>query len=250
VTKTIPDWASRALTVVGGVLIASMFLNWIDFGPFTQSGFTLAEDKRWLWLVPISGAVLCLAAATKSPFTRLAAMFAGVLVTGDVLFNVGKSVLDGGLEGWLLFGGAGALLAGASEKRKDLRVIGGLAVIAGFVAPWTSDSMFRTLLDGDKVEAASCLGIHLRVMWLLPVAGIAAIAGAAHPQGGKIAIGAGIAVYGSILYIMLSAARLVFGYGAWAALGASVVALVLGVLAPSGVAAAVAKATGPAKKSA
>jgi hypothetical protein len=92
------------------------------------------------------------------------------------------------------------------------------------------------------------MGVSVRIMWLIPLAALAAIAGAAHPQGNKIAIGSGVVIYGSILYVMFSAAKLMFGIGAWAALGASTVALVLGVLAPAGIA-AVAPAT-PAKKSA
>lgn len=232
--KNLPDWAYRVLSVVGIVLVCSMVLNWIDIGHHSRTGLGLAwDDNHWLFLVPLTGGVLVAAASAKSGWTRLAAIAAGVVVAGDVLFNVANGIFHSGLDTWLVLGGAGVILAGAKKDRQHLRVAGGLAVIAGFVAPWDSDSMFRVLVRSD-VDLFS-----VRLMWLIPGAALASIALASHPQGGKVAAATGIGIYGLFLYGILSVLNLFFGWGAWVALGASSLALILGVLAPAALARAI-----------
>ncbi len=224
-------WATGLLTIVGVVLVAAFFLAWITDG---TSGLGLAWDgERWLFLVPLAGLALALAAITDSPYTRLAAVVAGVLVAGDLTFDLLRGVLHGGPDLWCMLGGAGLVLAGASEKNKGLRGVGGLAVLVGFFAPWTSESMFRGLV-GDGAEMAAVFGISIRVLWLIPVAGLAALASSAMAgaQGKRVAAIAGIAVYGSLLWMIGSVANLIFAWGAWLTLAGSATALALGVLAP------------------
>jgi len=228
VRKTLPAWAFGVLGVVGAVLVGSMVLNWIDLGgEFRMRGIGLAwEANHWLFLVPIAGAALVASAATRSEHTRLAAIAAGISITGYVLFGVGRSMLHSGLDTWLILGGAGALLAGVSKERAMWRAVGGIAVLAGFIAPWADMSMWSILTSGFAGE------MGYRILWLVPVAGVTGILSAGSAvKGAKLAAASGIAIYGTFLYIIGSVAWAVFGIGAWSALGASTVALVIGVLA-------------------
>ena len=233
--KNLPNWAFGVLSVVGVVLVGSMVLNWIDFGgEFTVRGYSLAFDNKWLLLVPVAGAALIAAASTRSQHARLAAIFAGVVVTGYVLFGLTRSIVHSGLDTWLMLGGAGAMLAGVSKERAWLRAAGGAAVLAGFFAPWAELSMAGTLWHGYVG------GLIGKSLWLIPLAGIAGIIsfgsfgsfGSAQ-RGAGLAAAAGITVYGTFLLVLGSTALLVFGLGAWLAVGASTVALVIGVLARS-----------------
>lgn len=228
--KQLAGWANQVLTVAGVVLVAAFFVAWIGNG---TTGWTIARHaEHWLFLVPISGAVLALAAGSRSSATRPAAIAAGLLVAGDLMFEMLRGALHGGLELWLMLGGAALVLASVSAKYRSLRVIGGIAVLAGFFAPWTHDSMFRGLLDGADFAAA--LGVNIKILWLIPVAGIAAIASTKQtgPGASKLALVSGLAVFGSMLWMIGSIANLVFAWGAWATLGASTAALAIGVLAP------------------
>jgi hypothetical protein len=229
VRKTLPTWAFGVLAVMGVVLVGSMLLNWVDIdGQFQISGLTLAWDaNHWLFLVPVAGGALVATAASRSEHTRLAAIFAGIAITGYVLFDVARSMIHSGLDTWLILGGAGAMLAGVSKERSMWRAVGGIAVLAGFFAPWAPVSMWN-LLTTDFLGA----DFTVRILWLIPLAGIAAILSAASAvKGAKVAAIAGIAIYGSLLWVIGAVAWAVFGIGAWAALGASTLALVLGVLA-------------------
>lgn len=215
------------LSVVGAVLVGSMILTWVDvFGG--ARGITLAwEDNHWLFLVPIAGATLLYTAATRSPHTRLAAIFAGVAVAGYVLLDVARSFVHADLASWLMFGGAGALLASTAPGRAPYRVVAGLAILAGFFAPWADVSMWDALRASDIAS----FGLGVRLLWLVPLAGLGGILSAGNRvTGGKLAAASGIAVFGSVLYVIGSLAWEVFGLGAWAALGASTIALVIGVL--------------------
>ncbi|MEO8705539.1 MAG: hypothetical protein ABI867_36250 [Kofleriaceae bacterium] len=231
----LPSWAYGVLTAVGVVLIGSMFVNWIDVGWGSSSGFGIAwEHKHWLFLVPVVGALLVAAASTRSEYTRLAAVAAGVVVSGMVMFQFAKSIVfDGGVDTWLIFGGAGVILGGISSTRKSWRVAGGIAVLAGFFAPWDHDSMFRGLTS-EGVDMLAAFGVTIRVLWLIPLAGVAAIASgvSAGPRSGRLALASGVVVFGSVAWVLGSLANLVLAWGAWAALGASALALVIGVLAP------------------
>src|SRR6185312_3959502 len=94
VQKPLPKWALGVLSLAGVVLVGSMLLSWIDMGDYSVRGLTLAWDENhWLFLVPLAGAVLAAAAATRSEHTRLAALFAGFVVTGYVLFNLAHSII-------------------------------------------------------------------------------------------------------------------------------------------------------------
>jgi hypothetical protein len=228
VRKTLPTWAFGVLGVVGAVLVGSMLLNWIDLGgEFRMRGIGLAwEANHWLFLVPVAGAALVAGAATRSEHTRLAAIAAGISITGYVLFDVATSMLHSGLDTWLILGGAGAMLAGTSKERTVWRATGGIAVLAGFIAPWADLSMWHLLTSGYAGE------MGIRVLWLVPVAGVIGIISAGSAlKGAKLAAAAGITIYGTFLFIIGSVAWQVFGIGAWSALGASTVALVIGVLA-------------------
>jgi hypothetical protein len=237
-------WASSVLTVVGATLVGAFFLAWVD----NTSGLGLAMDgERWLFLVPIAGVALAVSAASNGPFTRIAAIGAGLLVAGDLMLDMLRGMLHGGPELWLMLGGAGVVLAGLGEKNKGLRAAGGIAILVGFFAPWSDESMFRALWSYGGMLADE-IGISVRVLWLIPVAGITAIASAALPNGKKLAAFSGIAVFGSLLWMLGSVANLIFSWGAWITLGASGVALVLGVIAPGAKAAKAAVAAPVAKK--
>src|SRR5687767_359687 len=228
-SKSLPNWAFGVLGVVGLVLVGSMILNWIDVADtYTVRGITLAlESNRWLLLVPVSGAILIAAAATRSEHARLAAIFAGFVVLGYVMFGLTRSMIDSGLDTWLMLGGAGAMLAGAKD-RPWLRALGGAAVVAGFFAPWVDLSLAKALWRG---YVGGLIGNSL---WIVPLAGIAGVISAGNKNGASLAAGAGIAVYAAFLLVLGTTALLIFGLGAWAAVGASAVALVIGVLAREG----------------
>ena len=226
---TLPQWAFGVLAVAGVVLVASMFLNWIDLGgDWSRSGLGLAwDDNHWMFLVPLAGGLLVAAASTRSEFTRLAAIFAGTVITGYVLFDLSRSIIHSGLDTWLMLGGAGVLLAGASRERVSWRAAGGALVLAGFFAPWTDESLWKGLTAASGWD----MGITIRVLWLIPLAGVVGIISAGNAANGKkLALASDAAVYGAFLWVIGSTAYLVFGLGAWAALGASTVALVIGVL--------------------
>ncbi|HEY5948581.1 MAG TPA: hypothetical protein VIV40_23980, partial [Kofleriaceae bacterium] len=102
----------------------------------------------------------------------------------------------------------------------------GAAVLAGFFAPWADFSMFYTL---RKVYDG---GFTFNVLWLVPIGGVLGILGAGNSaKGSKLAFAGGAMVYGSFLLVIGVSAWLIFGLGAWLALAASSVALVIGVLA-------------------
>jgi hypothetical protein len=234
-TPFLPSWAYGVLSVCGVVLVASMFVNWTDTWE-SRTGLGLAwGENRWLFLVPLAGAALAATAAARSELTRLAAIAAGVVVTGYLMFQFAKSILlDGGVDSWLIFGGAGVVLGGITNTRRNWRVAGGIAVLAGFFAPWDSQSMFSVLTSDQVAVLADGMGVTVRILWLIPLAGIVAIGSgvSSDARSGRAALVAGIAVFGSVAWVIGSLANLVFAWGAWAALGASTIACVIGVLAP------------------
>src|SRR5262245_7449261 len=204
-----------------------MALTWIDFGGLLSvRGYRLAlDDNHWLLLVPIAGIVLTAAASTRSPHARLAAIFAGLAVAGYVLFGLARSIIHGGLDTWLILGGAGMMLASA-KGHPIVRVLGGAAVLAGFFAPWVDFSMFYLLRKGYSGEHT------INVLWLVPIGGVLGVL-SANAKNAKLALTGGALVYGSFLLVIGVSAWLIFGLGAWLALAASTVALVIGVLAPA-----------------
>ena len=109
-----------------------------------------------------------------------------------------------------------------------LRGAGGIAMLAGFFAPWTSDSMFHVLRMADLFGLST-------VLWLIPIAGVTACASAnmTGVRGRNVALFSGIAVFASILWFIGSIANMIFAWGAWATFGASATALVVGVIAPN-----------------
>jgi hypothetical protein len=216
------------LSFIGVVLIGSMVLNWVDLGGvFSASGLRLAwNDNHWLFLVPIAGGLLVATAASKSPHTRLAAIFAGIVVTGYTLLGVASSIVHAGFDTWLILGGAGVMLASTPRDRALWRAAGGIAVLAGFFAPWTDSSMWTALTSNVQMN-----GITGNILWLVPLAGITGIIAAGNKEGAKLSAAAGITIYGTFVFVIGAVAYLVFGFGAWAALGASMAALAIGVLA-------------------
>jgi hypothetical protein len=230
--KKLAGWALSLLKVAGVVLVGAFFAPWTIEG---ITGWSIAwHGEHWLFLVPASGVLLAATAHARSEHTRLAAVAAGLLVAGVVMFQLLRGALNGGLELWLMLGGAAAVLAGMGERSKGTRVLGALAILAGFFAPWTSASLFRALLS-DGVDLARELGIFVNILWLIPVAGVAALVspGMSGTRGRYIAGASGVAVFGSMLWVIGSIANLVFAWGAWVTFAASATALVLGVLAPA-----------------
>jgi hypothetical protein len=222
--KNLPGWAFGLLSVLGVVMIGSLALPWIDLGGmFSVRGYRLAlDDNHWLLLVPVAGLVMTLAASTRSPHARLAALAAGLVVAGYVLFGLARSIIHSGLDTWLILGGAGLMLAGAKDS-PFVRALGGAAVLVGFFAPWADFSMFHTLRLAHNED------VTFNVLWLVPVGGVLGIL--AGVKGAKLAYAGGAMVYGTFLLVIGVAAWMVFGLGAWLALGASSVALVIAVLA-------------------
>jgi hypothetical protein len=235
--KALPSWAYSLLTTCGVVLVASMLVPWVSGFGDSHTGLGLAwHQNHWLFLVPLVGAALVITAATRSELTRLAAIAAGVTISGYILFKFTKSVvLDGGIDSWLLFGGAGAILGGVSPRRAAWRIVGGAAVLAGFFAPWTDESMFKLLTSDELPFLTEGLGVTVRILWLIPVAGIVAIGSgvSTSPRSNQAALAAGLAVLGTIGWTIGSFANLVLEWGAWGAVAASAVAMVVGVLASS-----------------
>ncbi len=224
-------WAEGALSSAGAVLLIAFFLPWVSIFGHSATGLGIAwDDNHWLFLVPLSGVALLGAARTE--YARLAAIVAGLLVCGDVLLKSTHAMLDADLATWLVLGGAAAMLAGTSQRYASLRALGGLVVLAGFVAPWDSDSMFRSLLDSDKREMASAFGVMMYALWLVPIGAVVGLAASRSAKGKQLAGLAGGLVLAGILIYLGSALTAVLSWGAYATLGASTVALVLGVLAP------------------
>jgi hypothetical protein len=230
--KRLAGWAYSVLTVVGVVLVAAFFVSWVKVGD-GSTGLSLAWDEHWLFLVPISGAVLAATAGAKSSATRLAAVAAGALIAGDMAVELLRGMLHFSLDMWLMLGGAALAMIGSADKHRGFRGAGGLAILAGFFAPWTSDSLFHGLRESGDV--ASAFGINTAVLWSIPLAGIAAIASSnmASVRGRRVALIAGLAVIGSMVWFIGSIANVVFAWGAWATFGASATALVVGLAAPS-----------------
>ena len=230
--KRLAGWAYSVLSVAGVVLVGAFFLAWVKLGD-EPSGLSIAwHDEHWLFLVPLSGAMLAAAAGAKSNMTRLAAIAAGALIAGDMAFELLKGMVHFNLEMWLMLGGAAVVMIGSAENHRALRGAGGLAILVGFFAPWTSDSLFRGLLASNDI--ADMFGFSTAVLWLIPLAGIAALIASNQTgiRGRRLALGAGVAVFASILWFIGSIANMVFAWGAWATFGASATALVLGLVAP------------------
>ena len=222
--KTLPSWAQNVLCVAGLGMVASMLLVWLDFGDGI-SGLRLAWDaNHWLFLVPLAGAGLFMAASTRSQYTRLLAIAAGLVVAGYVLLGVAKSLVSMDLDTAMIFGGA-ALLLGAT-KSPAMRLAGGGLVLAGFFAPWADYSMASMLWHG---YAAFSIAL---VLWLIPIAGIVGLLAAGNrAEGAKLSRAAGLTVYGAIATVVAVFCVEVFGMGAWLAFGASAVALLVGLFA-------------------
>ncbi|MEO8554794.1 MAG: hypothetical protein ABI678_32675 [Kofleriaceae bacterium] len=231
--KRLAPWAYSVLSVVGVVLVVSFFMSWVKLFD-DSSGLSIAwHHEHWLFLVPISGAVLAVTAGAKSSMTRLAAVVAGALIAGDMAVELLKGMLHFDLDMWLMIGGGILAIVGASPKHRALRGVGGIAILAGFFAPWTSDSLFHGLREG--ADMASAFGLSTAVLWLIPLAGLAAIASSSMTgtRGRRLALASGIAVFAAILWFIGSVANMVFAWGAWATFGASAVALVVGLVAPT-----------------
>jgi len=231
--KRLAPWAYSVLSVVGVVLVVAFFMSWVKLFD-DSSGLSIAwHQEHWLFLVPISGAVLAITAGSKSSATRLAAVAAGALIAGDMAIELLKGMLHFDLDMWLMIGGGILAIVGAADKHRALRGAGGLAILAGFFAPWTSDSLFHGLRE--SADFASAFGLSTAVLWLIPLSGLAAIASSnmTGTRGRRLALASGIAVFASILWFIGSVANMVFAWGAWATFGASAVALVVGLVAPS-----------------
>jgi hypothetical protein len=227
-------WASSILVVAGVALIGAFFLAWIrDWGDGGVSGYTLAKDKHWLYLVPASGVLLALAAGTHSTYTRPAALAAGVLVAGDFAYHLLRDMIHSDLKTWLLLGGAAVTLVGVDPKRRALRAVGGASILLALFAPWQRGSTFELTLDlGDL---PTMLAIAVILVYASALAAVVAIVSAftTASWGKKAAVAAGVTVFVTYFWLLLAVANMFLGWGAWVTLGASGVALALAVLAPA-----------------
>jgi hypothetical protein len=225
--KIRPAWVFGVLLFTGLVLGGSMLLAWVDVETLRVTGLQIARnDNPWLFLVPAAGALLAVLAGTRSPHIRLAALVAGAVAPGYMVFNMARSMaIHAGLDTWLILGGAGLMLFGAGQGRRLWRAVGGIAVLVGFFAPWTGDtSTWHVLIRQRPTHLAE------RLLWDILFAGGAGVVAAVLPNGGRLAATAGGAIYGTALFLLGTMMWQVFGVGAWLALGASVVALVVGAL--------------------
>ena len=106
-------------------------------------------------------------------------------------------------------------------------------MLAGFFAPWARMSMWDFMTSG-LFDLAAKEAPYIRLLWLIPLAGVVGLGSAlsSGPKGAKVSLLAGIGVFGSFAGVLGMLANEVLGWGAWAAFGASTVALVIGALAP------------------
>jgi hypothetical protein len=218
--RNLPAWALSVLSVAGVVMVVSMVLPWIDFGGMiSSSGLSIAwHDSHWMFIVPISGAALASAAATKSAHTRLAATVAGLAVAGDVVYALAKDALTMSMGSWLVIGGALVVLLGVPAAHRQLRVIGGVAMLIGFF-----------VAGGIHTDTWSLTGSGIAVAGV-----VAAISGCStSPKAGWAAIVAGLTPFALIVLGIGFTAFMVFGIGAWSAFAASLAALVIALAVPA-----------------
>ena len=218
--QKVPAWASSLLVVAGVVMVASMFVNWIDLGlggDSSATGLSIAwHFNHWLFIVPAVGAWLALAAATRADHTRVAAFAAGIAVAGDVAYEFGKDMIHMSLGSWLVLGGAATILLGVPTARRALRTIGGAAMVVGYA-----------MSGGLHTASLSMNGS------LIAVAGVVAVLTgfSQRPNMRWVALAAGAVVPGLLLLVLGLGAYLIFGIGAWAAFGASVLSFAIALVA-------------------
>ncbi|HEY1547206.1 MAG TPA: hypothetical protein VGG28_05275 [Kofleriaceae bacterium] len=219
--RNLPAWAFSVLAVVGVVMVVAMVLPWIDVSGFELSatGVSMAwHDNHWMFLVPAAGAMLTAAAATRSKHTRLAACFAGLVVAGDVIYSFASDILTMSTGSWLVVGGALAVLLGVPVARRQLRIIGGLAMVVGFF-----------VAGGIHTDAMSMTGSGIAIAGV-----VAAISGTStSTKAGWVALIAGASPFAFIALGIGFTAFVVFGIGAWSAFGASLAALVIALAVPA-----------------
>ena len=220
--RSLPTWASSILAVLGAVMVASMFFNWIDLGlgiDSTATGLTIAwQLNHWLFIVPVVGAWLTVAAIVRARHARVAAFAAGLAVAGDVAYEFGKDMIHMSTGSWLVLGGAAAVLLGVPTARRALRVLGGSAMVVGYF-----------ISGGVQTASLSLSGV------LIAIAGVVAVLSgfSQRPKARWVALAAGGSVYALLLLVLGFGAYLVFGIGAWAAFAASVVAFAIALAAPA-----------------
>lgn len=226
--KNRPAWVSGVLLFSGLALLGSMLMRWVDTGTLQATGLEIARNtNHWLFLIPAAGALLVLLTVTRSPHIQLAAIVAGAVTPGYMAFNMAHAfAIHAGLDTWLILGGAGLMILGAGPGGRLWRAVGGIAVLVGFFAPWTGDaSTWHVLIRQRPTYLAE------RMLWDILLAGGVGVVAAFLPSGGKLAGMASGTILGTALFLIATVLAHVFGFGAWLALGASVIALVVGVLA-------------------
>jgi hypothetical protein len=231
--RNLVGWAREILTASGVAMVAAFFLAWTAFGRVSGLGMAW-NGEHVLFLVPLAG--VALAVAARGPWARLAALAAGVLVVGDVAFQIVSGVLDAGLATYLMLGGAALALASVAKpttSRNGLAIAGGVAILAGFFAPWDDISLFGALRDEGTRSLSYAMGLHLDILWLVLVGGVCAIASGLGARNARaLAAAAGISVIGSLVMYVGTAVWAVSAWGAWITLGAAATALVVGLIAP------------------
>ena len=236
-TNKLAPWASSLLVVAGVVLLGAFFLAWIAGGG--PSGWQLAHDEHWLYVIPASGLLLAFAAGTESKYTRLAALAAGLLVCGDFAYHLLDGVIHSNLSTWMLLGGAATMLLGIPHKQRALRAVGGAAVLLAFFQPWEHHTAIRLTVHISLRDLLSVMGIAMILVYASMLAAVVSIISAftTKPWGKTAALIGGFLVVLAYFWMLLAIATLFLGWGAWMTLGASSFALVVAVVAPSAIAA-------------
>ncbi|MBP6633214.1 MAG: hypothetical protein KBG28_30990 [Kofleriaceae bacterium] len=229
-TSSLSRNTSLGLAAVGALLVVAFFMPWISLAGASASGWEVARKvDGWYFVVPGLGLVLAAAAATRSSAARSAALLTGAVILGAVVYQV---IGAADLASWLVVGGGVVALAGAADERRALRAAGGALALVGFFAPWSDGSLWHALRGDDDLVRA-LLGYTKLALWAIPVGAVLGLGAtvAAGKVGRTLAVVAGAAIIGGLVWTVGSVANAVLGWGAWATLALGAVALVGGLLA-------------------
>lgn len=231
----------HVLAITGAAMVAAFFLPWIDLLGETLTGFELARDaalggkRHLLWLCPLGGAAVALAAVSRASSLRALALVVGGGVVGFVAWQVGGGLIRSLHHGaWMTILGASAAIATAAARGgRGWTALAGAVAVLGFFLPWLgSHGVTVTGLDLARLPAAPAeLGLPSPAwLYLVPVAAAVAALSALSPRTHAGAIAGGAIVLAVLAYLYLRVYSFFLGWGAWLTLAAAA-ALLLGGLA-------------------